>query len=296
MLLFLWVYLPSFYALVKPDSRPSLLTAEVVEKILRGEDRVSLDLGLSEAVVSPQGGSVIFPDGSRVDLESLRDILKRPDTVFMLLDSELSPVSLSNSHYYKLVPTSGAPTLEIDGVRMHRTKGTTPEADAMEKVRALGIRGGLVLEIGTGLGYTAQAAVKAGAGSVVSVELSPAVLKIAVMNPWSRGIFIDERIHVVLGDAYDIVRSLRSGLFDYMIHDPPRLSLAGHLYGASFYAELFRVLKKGGQIFHYVGEPGSRYRGRNLREGVANRLRETGFVKVFYHEGIRGLTCVKLDR
>jgi predicted methyltransferase len=282
-----------FHGLVKLNLRHLLLTAEAAKRILRGEDRISLDLGLSESVVNLQGGSVIFPDGSKVELESLCSILKRPDTVFMLLGSELSPVSLSNSHYYKLAPTSGAPTLEIDGVRMHRTKGTTPEADAMEKVRVLGIRGGLVLEIGTGLGYTAQAAVNAGADSVFSVELSPAVLKIAVMNPWSRRTFIGERIHIVLGDAYDIVRSLRSGLFDYMIHDPPRFSLAGHLYGTSFYAELFRVLKKGGRLFHYVGEPGSRYRGRNLREGVANRLREVGFVKGLYHEAVKGLTCMK---
>lgn len=279
--------------MVRLNSQPFLLTAETAEKILRGEKRVSLDLGLSEAVVSLQDDSVIFPDGSKVELESLRDILKRPDTVFMLFGSELSPVSLSNSHYYKLAPTSGAPTLEIDGVRMHRTKGTTPEADAMEKVRALGIRGGLVLEIGTGLGYTAQAALNADVGAVVSVELSPAVLKIAVMNPWSRRTFMDERIHIVLGDAYDIVRSLRSGLFDYIIHDPPRLSLAGHLYGTSFYAELFRALKKGGRLFHYVGEPGFRYRGRDLREGVANRLPEVGFVKVLYHEAVKGLTCTK---
>lgn len=282
-----------FHGLVKLNSRPLLLTAEAAERIFRGEDRVSLDLGLSEVVVSLQGGSVVFPDGSKVELESLRSILERPDTVFMLIDSELHPVALGDGHYYKLVPTSGAPTLEIDGVRMHRTKGTTPEADAEEKVRALGVRDGLVLEIGTGLGYTAQAALNAGAGVVVSVELSPEVLKIASVNPWSRGIFTNERMHIVLGDAYDLVGSLCSVLFDYVIHDPPRFSLAGHLYGTSFYAELFRALKKGGRLFHYIGEPGARYRGRDLREGVANRLREVGFIKIVYHEAVKGLTCMK---
>jgi hypothetical protein len=262
--------------------------------ILLGESHISLDLGLTETTFTLQESSVVFPDGNKVNLENLCGILKHPDTIFMLLNSELHPVALSDSHYYKLVPTSGAPTLEIDGIRMHRTKETTPETDAREKIKALGIRGGQVLEIGTGLGYTAQAALDAGASSVVSIELSAEVLKIARVNPWSVRIFADERMHIILGEAYDLLSSLRSGLFDYIIHDPPRFTLAGHLYSASFYAELFRVLRKRKRLFHYIGEPGSRYRGRNLREGVANRLREVGFVKIRYHEAVKGITCMKL--
>ena len=282
-----------FHGLTRLSSYPPLFTAEVAERILRGENRVSLDLGLTEITLTSQGDSVVFPEGSKVELESLRGILKRRDTVFMFLGSELHPVALSNGHYYKLVPTSGAPTLEIDGIRMHRTKDTTPEGDARKKIRALGIRGGRVLEIGTGLGYTAQAALDSGAVSVVSVELSPAVLKIALVNPWSCRIFTDERMHIILGEAYEVLGSFCLGVFDYIIHDPPRLSLAGHLYGTSFYAELFNVLKEGGRLFHYIGEPGSRYRGRNLRESVMNRLRRVGFARVRYHEVVRGLTCIR---
>ncbi|MFB0543778.1 MAG: methyltransferase domain-containing protein [Candidatus Bathyarchaeia archaeon] len=281
------------HELTKPHSRLLLLTSEVAGRILRGENRVSLDLGLSETIITLEGDLAFFPDGSRVSLESLGETLEHPNTVFILLDSEPHPVALSDGHYYKLVPTSGAPTLEIDGVRMHRTKGTTPEADAREKVRALGMRGGRVLEVGTGLGYTAQMALDAGADLVVSIELNPAVLKIARVNPWSRRIFVDERVHLILGDAYNILGSLHPGLFDYIIHDPPRFSLAGHLYGSAFYAELFRALRGGGRLFHYIGEPGSRYRGRNLRRGVTNRLRGIGFVNPIYHENVKGLTCMK---
>ena len=279
--------------MTKPHSRLPFLTSEVAGRILRGESRVSLDLGLSESTITLEGNFAFFPDGNRVELGSLRGILKRPNTVFILINSELHPVALSDNHYYKLVPTPSAPTLEIDGVRMHRTKGTTPETDAREKVRALGIRGGRVLEVGTGLGYTAQMALDAGAGLVVSIELNPEVLKIARVNPWSRRIFIDKRVHLILGDAYDILGSLRPGLFDYIVHDPPRFSLAGHLYGSAFYAELFRALRGGGRLFHYLGEPGSRYRGHNLRRGVVNRLRSIGFVNLIYHEGVKGLTCMK---
>lgn len=279
--------------MTKHHSHLLFLTSEVAGRILRGESRVSLDLGLSKTTVTLEGDSVVLPDGNRVGLGSLRGILKRPNTVFILLDSGLHPVALSDGHYYKLVPTSGAPTLEIDGVRMHRTKGTTPEVDAREKVKVLGMRKGQVLEVGTGLGYTTQMALDAGADLVVSIELNPEVLKIAGVNPWSRRIFIDERVQLILGDAYDILGSLRPGFFDYIIHDPPRFSLAGHLYGSAFYAELFRALRSGGRLFHYLGEPGARYRGRNLRRGVVNRLRGVGFVKILHHEGVKGLTCVK---
>lgn len=279
--------------LARSDSPPLFLTAKVTVRLLRGECRVSLDLGLSETTVTLEGDSAIFSNGSRVALKSLRAILRHPNTIFMILDSEIRPVAISDSHYYKLVPTPGAPTLEIDGVKMHRVRGTTPEADAREKVRALGIRGGLILEVGTGLGYTSQAALDANAALVISIELNSPVLKLARVNPWSRRIFVDERVHILLGDAYDILSSLRHGLFDYIVHDPPRFSLAGHLYGSTFYTELFRVLKAGGRLFHYIGEPGSRFRRRNLRRGVVNRLRGVGFVKILYHETVKGLTCIK---
>jgi len=285
--------LPLFGVLVKLDPCAPLLTAEVAGRILRGEDRVSLDLGLTEVTLTLRENCVVLPDGRKVGLENLRGILKRPDVVFMIVGSELHSVALSNGHYYKLVPTSGAPTLEIDGVRMHRTKDTTPEVDARKKIRALGIRGGQVLEIGTGLGYTAHAALDSGAGSIFSIELNPEVLRIALVSSWSRRIFTDRRMHIILGEAYEVLGSLRSGLFNYVIHDPPRLSLAGHLYGTSFYAELFRVLKKAGRLFHYIGEPGSKYRGRNIRESVANRLKEVGFTRLRYHEVVKGLTCMK---
>lgn len=272
-----------------------LLTAQVVGEILKGRSRVSLDLGLSETTVAIEGENIVFPGGRRVKRETLHQALKRPNMVFVLLDSELHPIALADEHFYKLVPTKGAPTLEIDGIRMHRTKGTTPEADARKKVRALGVRDGKVLEIGTGLGYTTQATLEAGAEVIVSIELSPAVLKIAQLNPWSRRLFVDERIHLILGDAYHILPSLHSEFFDYVLHDPPRFPLAGHLYGSAFYTQLFRVLKPGGRLFHYVGEPGARYRGRNIRRGVMNRLRGAGFTEVLYHRGVRGITCTKAN-
>ena len=42
--------------------------------------------------------------------------------------------------YYKLEPIENtAPTLEIDGIRMHRTKHMTPLEDARRKVETAGV-------------------------------------------------------------------------------------------------------------------------------------------------------------
>jgi predicted methyltransferase len=279
--------------LTQERRRRPLLTPEVARRILEGCGRVSLDLGLTDVSVSLGEDRVVLPDGSAIDFEDLRQAAERENAVFFPEGGTLYMVAISDSHFYKLVPTEGAPTLEVDGIRMHRTKGTTPDADAWEKLEALGIRGGRVLDTCTGLGYTAQAALQRGADLVVSIELRSEVLHIAEMNPWSRRVFEDRRFHLLLGDAYSVLDALPHGFFDYVVHDPPRLPLAGHLYSQPFYAKMHRALRGGGRLFHYTGEPGSRRRRIDLRRGVMLRLRQTGFEDIAYHENIRGVTCRK---
>lgn len=273
---------------------PPLLTTETARLILEGVERISLDLGLSEVVVSIGEDRVILPDGSAFSLGDLEKVADRGDAVFFPWDEGLFQVAISDDHYYKLVPTEGAPTLEIDGVRMHRTKGTTPDADAAAKVEVLDVGGGRVLDTCTGLGYTALESIKRGGELVITVERRPEVLRIAGMNPWSSGLFTDGRVHPLVGDAYTLVGTFRDGFFDFVVHDPPRLSHAGELYSGRFYAELGRVLRSGGRLFHYTGEPGSRYRRLDVRRGVMQRLREAGFRGLRYHGDVMGVTGVKV--
>ncbi len=67
---------------------------------------------------------------------------------------------------------------------------------------------------------------------------------------------------------------------------PPRFALAGELYSLTFYRELFRVLRRGGVLFHYVGAPGSKYRGKDLQKGVMERLKEAGFEEMRVNEAL----------
>jgi predicted methyltransferase len=90
-----------------------------------------------------------------------------------------------------------------------------------------------------------------------------------------------------------MVDALPIGFFDWVIHDPPRLTHAGALYSKEFYAKLYRVMAEDGRLFHYTGEPGSKYRGVDLQRGVQGRLRAVGFRRTVYHPDIMGITCEK---
>src|SRR5665647_626060 len=100
-------------------SLPPMITAEVARKILGGEVNISLDLGLTVSTVSPEGGSFRILDHV-VSSEDLKVVAGRENAVFFPEGCSIFQVAIAADGYYKLVPTSGAPTLEIDGIRMHR--------------------------------------------------------------------------------------------------------------------------------------------------------------------------------
>ncbi len=190
--------------------------------------------------------------------------------------------------YYKLHPVRPrtSPTLMISGVLMHRIKDVTPREDARLKVSRLRIKPGMrVLDTCMGLGYTAIHAMRRG-GIVTTVEISKSVIEIAMKNPRSEDL---RNVEIVNADVFEYVQELENNSFDRIIHDPPRMSLAGELYSLEFYRELRRVLKPGGILYHYVGDPGGKYRRKKMRVGVARRLREAGFYNVRRDEKTQGV-------
>lgn len=198
-----------------------------------------------------------------------------------------------NGRFYKLVRLpNGENTLEIDGVRMHQTKNKTPLQDAKDKVRVLGVREGTVLDICTGLGYSAIASLRAGAEKVYTIEKDSNVLEVAKQNPMSRQLFSTQKIQVINEDATSAIVEFPDEFFDFILHDPPRLSHAGELYSLAFYQELYRVLKEDGKLFHYTGTPGT-MSGKNIPKGVKRRLMEAGFAKVFWIEDCLGFVAKK---
>jgi len=198
----------------------------------------------------------------------------------------------SGGHYYKLAATGEAPTLEIDGIHMHRVEGVKPLRDAAGKAASVVRRGHRVLDVCTGLGYTAAASLRRGARLVVTVELREEVLQLASLNPYSWPLE-SPRVFTLRGAAEEAVELLPDEYFDSVIHDPPRFTgETSGLYTLEFYRQLHRVLRRGGRLYHYTGEPG-RLRGLNLPGRTARLLREAGFRVLGYRRGVLGVLAVK---
>lgn len=265
------------------------------EAISRGDRflEVTLDLGFSVDRVE-LGREGIYIGSYRAPLKELSEEV-REGFIYKILGGRLYRLDMfRDGSYYKLKPTSisTAPTIEINGVQMHRTIGIDPWRDAYNKARTLGrVRGLWVLEIGSGLGYTASNLLSLGASAVVSIERDPNVLYLAQMNPWSR-MLGDERIKLVLGDAAEVISRLCDQCFHKILHDPPRINIAEDLYSLEFYKELYRVLKSPGSLFHYTGEPG-RHSNISYLKGVKERLAAAGFKDIRWVDTAQGYIAFK---
>lgn len=183
--------------------------------------------------------------------------------------------SEATQRVYTLYPTAGAPTLLISGIPMHRIKDVDPRQDTLNKVQALGRIYGHVLDTCTGLGYTALEVVRH-AEHVTTIELDPAVHEIIRQNPWSCTLFEMPNVTCLIGDSAALIETCAEQSFDLILHDPPMFALAGELYSLAFYRQLFRVLRKRGRLFHYIGNPESKS-GATVTRGVVRRLTEAGF-------------------
>jgi predicted methyltransferase len=262
--------------------RRPLICSPVAGRLLEGRRRglrsvrTSLDLGRSYVEVELLEHGIRYGD-MELSWDNVGIAYSRGRDIYMIEGGELVPLSIASEHFYKLVLVKWGkpPTLEIDGIHMHRILDVTPDVDSEMKVALLGsIRCGRVLDVCTGLGYTAIAALRRGACSILTIEKDENVLRLAALNPWSWELE-DDRVELMIGDAFEVVDKFENE-FDAVIHDPPRIPLAGNLYSLEFYRKLAKALKPGGRIVHYIGQPGI-HRGRRMWKGVLERLRQAGF-------------------
>ena len=255
---------------------------------------VSPDLGLSTVEVVIEAEGVTFPNGETLPWEAIEEINGSQNNCFVIKDGEAHKILIFSeltNRLYSLMPTRRAPTMLVSGIPMHRIKATDPYRDTLEKIRTVKPVVGQVLDTATGLGYTAIEAAKT-ADHVLTIELEPAVLEIARLNPWSQALFDNPKISQRIGDSTDVVAELENETFTRIIHDPPAFALAGHLYASEFYAELYRVLQSRGRLFHYIGSPETRS-GRNITRGVIRRLKEAGFSRVVRRPRAFGVVAFK---
>jgi len=261
---------------------------------------VSSDLGISATSVQLSPDYVFFPSGERIGWHDIERI-KKVDTNCFLVEhrgeneeSNIRPIrvfSEATNRMCSLMPTKRTPTMLIAGFTMHRIVDIDPMQDTLKKIATLTPITGQVLDTATGLGYTAIEAAKT-ASQVVTIELDPGAQEIARLNPWSRSLFDNPRIQQVMGDAYEVVPTFEDESFSAIIHDPPVFSLAGELYSGVFYRELYRILKRGGKLFHYIGNLESKSSGTVAR-GALRRLQESGFKRVVRRPEAFGVVAYK---
>jgi uncharacterized protein len=269
---------------------------EVVDAQCKGMAIISLslDLGLSTVQLPLDARGLHLPDGNLLKLEDVEEIAESTSSCYVIeggVPKAIQYYSEATERVYSLYPTTGAPTMLVSGIPMHRIKGTDPHLDTMEKIRAIKPVVGQVLDAATGLGYTAIEAART-AEHVTTIELDPAALKVCRHNPWSQELFENPKISQMIGDSFDVVAEMEAARFTRIIHDPPAFSLAGDLYSGEFYRELYRVMRNRGQLFHYIGDPESKS-GRSITAGVIRRLEQSGFKQVKRVPRAFGVVAVK---
>jgi predicted methyltransferase len=209
----------------------------------------------------------------------------RERTIYYWEDDEFLPLARYGSSLVKLVPTPwGAPTFEIDGIKMLPTAERSPYADAERKVSLIEPRGKVVLDTCGGLGYFAAWCLRGGVRSIVSFEKNSDVLWLRKLNPWSPAAAATLALHS--SDVTQAILTLPAASFDAALHDPPRFGIAGELYSQHFYGELARVLKRRGSLFHYTGSPNRLTTGRDVPNEVSKRLHRAGFTTTKVGDGI----------
>ncbi|MBI2581281.1 hypothetical protein HYV85_05765 [Candidatus Woesearchaeota archaeon] len=276
--------------------------AEITKAILDNKDkiRISTDLGLTASTVSVdyKNNFVVFSAEEKLTFDEISKIAATENVCFVVekgktAATKIQMFSAETNRFYKLLPTRDAPTAEISGIRMHRVQERSPWQDTEDKIGCVEPLSGMVLDTCCGLGYTAiAAAASKKVERVYTFERDRGMILLADYNPWSQPLFSYVKIKLAIDDISSAIKYFDAGFFSAIIHDPPRLQLSPELYSLEFYRQLFRVLKRGGRLYHYTGSPGEK-RGINIPKGVVRRLKEAGFQNAAEKKDVLGVVAVK---
>jgi hypothetical protein len=273
---------------MQPVAPSPLLTSKEIEQLFISRDKrsatlvCSLDLQVSTSTIEV-GPSDWGWNGRRFPYpERFRD---RTVYYWDAAEGAFQPAARFDSSLIKLVPTEwGAPTFEIDGIKMLPSERVSPYEDARSKVAMIQPKGKIVLDTCGGLGYFGAWCVLGGARHIRSFELNSGVLWLRSINPWSPA--PSPTLALIQDDVSRAVVALAADSIDGILHDPPRFGIAGELYSLTFYEQLSRVLKRRGLLFHYTGTPNKLTSGRDVPNEVAKRLRVAGFETKIVGDGI----------
>ena len=268
-----------------------LLTRSIANALLAARDAGastwsgSVDLGRSTISITLEHDAWQWRDRPYPYPPKLKD-----RTIYHWDGEEFAPVSRFAESLIKLVPTEwGAPTFEIDGIKMLPTSKESPFEDARRKVALIEPRGKMVLDTCGGLGYFAACCLESGVAHIHSLEKNADVLWLRTLNPWSPDpdcVASGGRLQLNHADVSQAITQIADASVDALLHDPPRFGIAGELYSQVFYDHLARVLRRGGRLFHYTGSPNKLTSGRDVPNEVAKRLEKAGFKAQLALDGV----------
>ncbi len=250
--------------------------------------KIKLDFGLKEAEVKISDDYFLINKCKIPLKEKVKE-----NFCYLVKRNKLLPVaffSKKRNRFYKLLPTADLPTLCIGSVPMHKIKESSPLKDVYNKIRFLKIRG-KVLDTCCGLGYTAIFASQ-NAEKVYTFEEDENVVFLAKLNPIKDNLFKNEKIIFKKADVFKEIKKFPNEFFDCIIHDPPTFKLAPLLYSLEFYNELYRVLKKGGDLYHYSPLP-QKTKGKDFSKTIEKNLKRAGFKRIRFNSVSQGFYCSK---
>lgn len=257
----------------------------------KGTISISLDLGITKETITIESNTVKIREQS-IPIEEIRKI--KEETCYVLENNIINKASFfseDTNRLYKLIPTTDWPTFAISAVPMHRHTHISPKEDTLLKIKEISPIKGTVLDTCTGMGYTAIEASRQ-ADKVYTFERDKNVLYLASFNPYSRELFNNKKIEQREEDIAEGIKKFKDNFFDRIIHDPPTFKISPELYSVRFYPELYRVLKKGGILYHYAPLP-HKMKEKEFYRSIMRKLKEEGFKNVEYHEASSGVVATK---
>jgi branched-chain amino acid transport system substrate-binding protein len=76
---------------------------------------------------------------------------------------------------------------------------------------------------------------------------------------------------------FDLSHKKSKEKFTKILHDPPTFKFAPGLYTIEFYKALYNVAEQGCILFHYTGNPGSKFRGKDIVGATIERAKQVGW-------------------
>lgn len=160
-------------------------------------------------------------------------------------------------------------TLKIDGHEVMEDW----EQPYMNRLGSIAAQnGGVVLELGYGMGISSAVIEAHDVDSHVIIECHPDVITRCVAD--NKAAFNKGKMHLLTGFWQDVTPLIATGTFDGILFDTYPIKeeemIGPHMF---FFSEAFRLLKEGGVLTYYSDEP------THLSEDHIQRLVDAGFNK-----------------